>query len=77
MLLTIELAVFVCYWNFLLYQPHLNSDKSIDIYDVYKITTKSETVVKMYGTWNQDNGINVIDSDIWSRRGSLEGQHIR
>ena len=55
----------------------MDLDKSIDIYDVYKITTMSEVVLKMYGTWSQNKGIQVIDSDIWSRRGSLEGHHIR
>ena len=55
----------------------MHIDKSIDIYDVYKISPVSESVTRMYGTWRENNGIHITDPDIWSRRGSLEGHHIR
>ena len=52
-------------------------DDSIDIYDAYKIASGSETVLQRYGTWTTNLGLQVFEADVWTRRRSLEGHHIR
>ena len=55
----------------------MDSDETIDIYDVYRISTNSETILKKFGTWSTTYGLRITDPNIWSRRESLEGHRFR
>ena len=44
---------------------------------MYKITVDSETTVKKFGEWNRDHGLKVSNPEIWVRRDSMEGYHLR
>ena len=55
----------------------MDSDETIDIYDVYRIGQNSETILKKFGTWSTTYGLRITDPNIWSRRESLEGHRFR
>ena len=46
--------------------------KSFQIYDAYKIYEGSNVILKKFGKWNKKKRLIVTDSNIWSRRSSLE-----
>ena len=52
-------------------------DNVVEIYDVYKINRGSSTIIKKWGTWSAMFGLQMLDPDIWSRRVSLDGHHIK
>ena len=52
-------------------------NRTIEIYDVYKISINLNTILKKFGSWNIEQGLLVSDPDVWSRRVSLEGHHFR
>ena len=54
-----------------------NSVNVIQIYDAYKIQADSNVTFKYFGSWNDKRGLSISKSDIWSRRVSLEGLHLR
>ena len=51
-------------------------DNVAEIYDVYKISRGSSTIIKKWGRWSIMFGLQLLDPEIWSRRVSLEGHHI-
>ena len=52
-------------------------NKTIEIYDVYKIDMNLKTILKNFGSWSIEYGLLVSEPDVWSRRASLEGYHFR
>ena len=50
---------------------------SIEIYDMYKVDFYLPAIVKKCGTWTPKNGLEIDDHEIWSRRSSLEGFHLK
>ena len=55
----------------------IGTDNIIDIYDVYRITMESQIILKEFGRWERTYGLIIPDPDIWSRRSSLNGHHLR
>ena len=49
----------------------------IEIYDIYRIDTHSKVIINKCGTWNPSSGLQIANPNIWSRRASLNGRHIR
>ena len=52
-------------------------DNTIEIFDAYKIAKDTDVILKPFGTWDINRGLNIDDADIWSRRRSLEGYHLK
>ena len=51
---------------------------TIDIYDVYKINSRSQNVeVQIYGDWSENSGLKMANDVMWKRRSDLMGFHIR
>ena len=49
----------------------------IDIYDAYKVKPGLPAILKKFGSWSPLRGLTFLDSNIWPRRSSLEGMHIK
>ena len=54
-----------------------NMDNAIQIYDAYKIQANSTVTFKHFGSWNDNRGLSILNSEMWSRRVSLEGIRLR
>ena len=57
------------------YTYHKNGN--IEIYDIYRINVFSKVIINKCGTWNPLSGLQIANPNIWSRRASLDGRHIR
>ncbi len=52
--------------------------KAIDIWEVYKIhKSQSQVQTLYYGSWHPGRGLQVDESNIWSRRANLQGLFFR
>ena len=52
-------------------------DGGFDIFDVYKIGDEPEAILNKFGTWNPNDGLEVSNANIWERRVSMNGYHLR
>ena len=58
--------------------PDNGEPKSIVIHDVYKTETNSKTILNvLYGKWDSNSNLSVIEPDIWKRRSDLHGHNLR
>ena len=64
-------------YNALSFVFQLLTNNTIEILDAYKITEESNVILKKFGMWSAINGLELQDVDIWSRRRSLEGLHLK
>ena len=49
----------------------------IEIYDIYKVSRDAKVILKKFGIWSPEYGLQVYNTNIWSRRNSLGGHHFR
>lgn len=51
--------------------------EEIIIYDAYRLSIDTETLFRYYGSWKNNSSLHVAEPSIWTRRGSLDGFHLR
>ena len=47
------------------------------IYDLFRVNTTSDVILNEMGTWIPDHQLQIPNPDIWSRRASLQGLHLK
>ena len=53
------------------------SGQEIAIHDTYRLDIDSSTIFKRFGSWTNDHDLVIKEPSIWTRRGSLNGFHLR
>ena len=51
--------------------------EEIIIYDAYRLSIDTENLFRYYGSWKNNSSLHVPEPSIWTRRGSLDGFHLR
>ena len=49
----------------------------VTIYDLFRVNNTSDVILNEMGTWSPDHQLQTPNPDIWSRRASLQGLHLK
>ena len=63
-------------WTGEIFRSLLIGDEII-IYDAYRLSIDTKTLFRYYGSWKNHSRLLVEEPSIWTRRGSLDGFHLR